>query len=1691
MTINNYDSLSEWLGSELHIKNCDIGPRGDVPEGKVSITGDRWRHQRLGYAYAPGSTLTQAVKSASIESILFDQNIGDTAIRIYATDRFEIGDRIYIEDLTAGNNEVQTITGILDAGDNPPFYAYGELRFAAPGLVNNYETEKNFQVSQVKAVKVQPNSNIITPDYCILESKDLKKSVICDNHADSDESTININKLTDDFSVGDTLRVLNSNTKWVRDSDNPIYPLQRNQFWDWAGYGVKSAEFLPEVDIEEDEKGNELWTKPGLWFTGQRETSNPQIGLLLSEEETDIENWTQFLGVKNTAKDNPVIRHSDDTERFAYTSDAALQKVWNTEDANITAITAPLVASTTVMKITYDDDGEVWGLMPVPMNAEARSTSSTATDNVFRCEMAGNVGNASGDVYITLVAADGTCYSHNFANVLQNGSCIAYTFDYSDFDGRHYITAIVVGISLPAGIVGTDDLIVDRVRPFVGAVWDELVADPTVIQGADPDTDEAIGTFACYYTARERPREILTNSPSLDGETSGTISMASTANFDAGDIVVIYDRNEYEIGEVENVIDGNDLHVKHVAYDEDNSAVFEYDYSTTRQAMIANNTYRVSKIGGAYVLTDDVSNYVKYITDDNSRPIFEPSSTATDWDAEAVKHPCVRRLGNTLYMAYVGVCASNTQSIGFARSSDYVTWTRLEGNPFIEPGVGDFDSDNCFHPDLFLHPPRTILTYAGDNGTNISIGSAIHTSDFHSINWAHHVSILIYPMASLGNPPESGLVLFDMGNYKVEVTKDNTLLASAYVDGQWHNTDGDNNFTNPSNAFGTYLVHDHWNLVIAQYIPWSKQLSVHRVTAMPHVNKEEYFTKSPWILSEDAEPGDTTITAMRQFGSVDGITDFEGTGQDVMLWGEGTDFPYTDTEQFQVGRIVGVSAIGDDEWVCDLANPIGPWGFSNRNIRTEATWQSGATFQGIMLAQGHQITLKQAYPWLEFLDPSSDPNKIFSSSTINSKDLWGGIGQDARPLDSSKAFPPVVGSDQDGKRSWNLGYFGHIDVGTDVLSYRSVQVGSPPVTWGGRVDLYNDMVNQGTANSTKKPVWYKFNLSADGQTPDIHNNVAYWDLTDWDTGKFPDKVSNNHLYLTGSAAQNSDGFMGDTFKNENQTTDSAEANLITDNFTKLGTAEGDTQFDKDSSGWDATSVSTPHLFRSKDAYRLVYTGTGKIAYETEGEIIGDLYEASAIKAGVTIDASFEILTGTTVTVYLSWEKKTEWDAPGHKIWESATPGTQTIVAQYWALPGVTTDFVYNVRWRILLESNPAGTNSPVVNSFQVEYTEPDSFPSTAFLDAQDQLTQAQPEYRAQLVISSGASIREKYNITEDIVSIDNITQEVPIEPDALGDIVTGDVTITVENTKSLYSELATNSYFYNRLYIDDEIRIFSGFNLSTGNEFYTSGRFLINKIDVNVPDTTAQIYCRALLREPMDTIVGLKKENQEKPLVFKGQQSVKTIMESLLTDSTDSDGNVIGASLDIGDVYIEDYDRDFSNVTINERSINETLQLLAKACDGVVYTNNQGDVYFRTWSQLDVRALTVKPDINMQGLRYTGQDRDRIVYRSEVKGAPLVQGSCTSPDLSRGKIVNIENDYIQRSDWADTIAENIITRYNKDERIIELWSVYLPSLRILDTVTITEETSGLASASYLVNFINKSITEFTDNYRLTSNLAPP
>ena len=77
MATKTYQNITQWSDEDIHLLNIDIGPHGDNLHGHLSITGDRWTHERIGLAKAPSAKLLQPVDVARIEPPTIAVSAGD------------------------------------------------------------------------------------------------------------------------------------------------------------------------------------------------------------------------------------------------------------------------------------------------------------------------------------------------------------------------------------------------------------------------------------------------------------------------------------------------------------------------------------------------------------------------------------------------------------------------------------------------------------------------------------------------------------------------------------------------------------------------------------------------------------------------------------------------------------------------------------------------------------------------------------------------------------------------------------------------------------------------------------------------------------------------------------------------------------------------------------------------------------------------------------------------------------------------------------------------------------------------------------------------------------------------------------------------------------------------------------------------------------------------------------------------------------------------------------------------------------------------------------------------------------------------------------------------------------------------------------------------------------------------------
>jgi predicted GH43/DUF377 family glycosyl hydrolase len=109
------------------------------------------------------------------------------------------------------------------------------------------------------------------------------------------------------------------------------------------------------------------------------------------------------------------------------------------------------------------------------------------------------------------------------------------------------------------------------------------------------------------------------------------------------------------------------------------------------------------------------------------------------WDQERARMPSVLFDGAIYHMWYTGYDGS-TMRIGYATSSDGLSWTKSLSNPVLNIGSpGDWDDFYVFTPTVFYDGLTYHMWYGGNDGTNARIGYATSPD---GITWTRYASNL-------------------------------------------------------------------------------------------------------------------------------------------------------------------------------------------------------------------------------------------------------------------------------------------------------------------------------------------------------------------------------------------------------------------------------------------------------------------------------------------------------------------------------------------------------------------------------------------------------------------------------------------------------------------------------------------------------------------------------------------------------------------------------------------------------------------------------------------------------------------------------------------------------------------------------------------------------------------------------------
>lgn len=165
------------------------------------------------------------------------------------------------------------------------------------------------------------------------------------------------------------------------------------------------------------------------------------------------------------------------------------------------------------------------------------------------------------------------------------------------------------------------------------------------------------------------------------------------------------------------------------------------------------------KIG--YATSPDGTTWTKY----GSAPVLSPG-TAGSWDAQGVSFPSVIKDGSTYKMYYTGLNATGERRIGYATSPDGITWTKFGSAPVFGAGApGAWDATHVSNPNVVKVAENNYkMWYSGWTDTNNGIGYATSTD---GLTWTRVGTAPVMPYLGYGwdASPYSPNVVFDGKGY--------------------------------------------------------------------------------------------------------------------------------------------------------------------------------------------------------------------------------------------------------------------------------------------------------------------------------------------------------------------------------------------------------------------------------------------------------------------------------------------------------------------------------------------------------------------------------------------------------------------------------------------------------------------------------------------------------------------------------------------------------------------------------------------------------------------------------------------------------------------------------------------------------------------------------------------------------------
>jgi hypothetical protein len=154
-------------------------------------------------------------------------------------------------------------------------------------------------------------------------------------------------------------------------------------------------------------------------------------------------------------------------------------------------------------------------------------------------------------------------------------------------------------------------------------------------------------------------------------------------------------------------------------------------------------------------------------------PVLAVGGVGT-WDEAGVASPVVIKVGSTYKMWYTGKDASEILRIGYAESTDGITWTKSTSNPVLDKGTG-WEALGVGSPAVILDGGTYKMWYSGKSGSgplgDLKIGYATSSN---GINWERYSGNPVLGPGPTGSWADRGVgvasVIKDGSTYKMWFT---------------------------------------------------------------------------------------------------------------------------------------------------------------------------------------------------------------------------------------------------------------------------------------------------------------------------------------------------------------------------------------------------------------------------------------------------------------------------------------------------------------------------------------------------------------------------------------------------------------------------------------------------------------------------------------------------------------------------------------------------------------------------------------------------------------------------------------------------------------------------------------------------------------------------------------------------------